>query len=78
MIHVEQFPGNVVSLTFYGTAQGMYKADLCRSAYLALHGGYYFDVDVLGKNVNASKLLYIDSHAIMTKTSYVSQSFVRT
>lgn len=27
---------------------GMYKADICRAAYLYLHGGYYFDVDVLG------------------------------
>jgi hypothetical protein len=26
---------------------GMYKADLCRAAYLYLYGGYYFDVDVL-------------------------------
>lgn len=26
---------------------GMYKADLCRAAYLVMHGGYYFDVDVL-------------------------------
>jgi hypothetical protein len=25
----------------------MYKADLCRAAYLTLHGGYYFDVDLL-------------------------------
>ncbi len=25
----------------------MYKADLCRAAYLVLHGGYYFDVDLL-------------------------------
>ena len=25
----------------------MYKADICRAAYLYLHGGYYFDVDVL-------------------------------
>lgn len=25
----------------------MFKADLCRVAYLSLHGGYYFDVDVL-------------------------------
>ena len=25
----------------------MYKADLCRAAYLYLHGGYYFDVDLL-------------------------------
>jgi hypothetical protein len=28
---------------------GMYKADICRTAYLYLHGGYYFDVDVLGE-----------------------------
>mmetsp|Transcript_19191 Transcript_19191/g.42677 ORF Transcript_19191/g.42677 Transcript_19191/m.42677 type:complete len:188 (+) Transcript_19191:181-744(+) len=27
--------------------QGMYKADLCRAAYLYLHGGYYADVDLL-------------------------------
>ena len=27
--------------------QGMYKADLCRAAYIYLHGGYYFDVDLL-------------------------------
>ena len=27
----------------------MYKADICRAAYLYLHGGYYFDVDVLGE-----------------------------
>eukprot|EP00804_Cyclotella_cryptica_P013843 CCRYP_018162-RA/>CCRYP_018162-RA protein AED:0.02 eAED:0.02 QI:731/1/1/1/1/1/3/1817/233 len=26
--------------------RGMYKADLCRAAYLFLHWGYYFDVDV--------------------------------
>ena len=25
----------------------MFKADMCRAAYLTLHGGYYFDVDVL-------------------------------
>ncbi|KAL3775533.1 hypothetical protein ACHAW5_001552 [Stephanodiscus triporus] len=27
--------------------EGMFKADLCRVAYLCLHGGYYFDVDLL-------------------------------
>jgi len=27
--------------------EGMYKADLCRAAYVYLHGGYYFDVDLL-------------------------------
>ena len=26
---------------------GMFKADICRAAYLYLYGGYYFDVDVL-------------------------------
>lgn len=26
---------------------GMFKADLCRVAYLSLHGGYYLDVDLL-------------------------------
>eukprot|EP00956_Cyclotella_meneghiniana_P012429 scaffold17647_cov68-Cyclotella_meneghiniana.AAC.9 len=31
------------------STQGMYKADICRAAYLYLHGGYYFDVDVLGE-----------------------------
>ena len=31
-------------------ALGMYKADICRAAYLYLHGGYYFDVDVLGES----------------------------
>jgi len=25
----------------------MYKADICRAADLTLHGGYYFDVDIL-------------------------------
>jgi len=30
-----------------GSLEGMYKADLCRAAYLFLHGGYYFDVDIL-------------------------------
>lgn len=28
---------------------GMFKADLCRAAYIYLHGGYYFDVDLLGE-----------------------------
>jgi mannosyltransferase OCH1-like enzyme len=28
---------------------GMYKADICRAAYLYLRGGYYFDIDVLGE-----------------------------
>ncbi|KAL3781889.1 hypothetical protein ACHAWO_010051 [Cyclotella atomus] len=27
--------------------EGMYKADICRAAYLYLRGGYYFDIDVL-------------------------------
>ena len=27
--------------------KGMFKADLCRAAYLYLYGGYYFDVDLL-------------------------------
>jgi len=30
-----------------GSLEGMYKADLCRAAYLFLHGGYYFGVDIL-------------------------------
>ncbi|KAL3804882.1 hypothetical protein HJC23_006654 [Cyclotella cryptica] len=30
-----------------GKLSGMYKADLCRSAYLYRFGGYYFDVDIL-------------------------------
>jgi len=32
---------------FNSGLEGMYKADLCRAAYLFLHGGYYFDVDIL-------------------------------
>jgi hypothetical protein len=37
----------------------MYKADICRAAYLYLHGGYYFDVDVLGevKRMNHSSII---------------------
>lgn len=38
--------------------QGMYKADICRAAYLYLHGGYYFDVDVLGENIVLNYSIY--------------------
>lgn len=39
----------------------MYKADLCRAAYLFLHGGYYFDVDVLGERLFHTLVLSIAS-----------------
>ena len=31
-------------LRYFENLKGMYKADLCRSAFLFTHGGYYFDV----------------------------------
>jgi hypothetical protein len=34
-------------LKYFKKEEGMYKADMCRVAELLLHGGYYFDVDLL-------------------------------
>jgi hypothetical protein len=34
-------------LKYFKKEEGMYKADMCRVADLLLHGGYYFDVDLL-------------------------------
>mmetsp|Transcript_10091 Transcript_10091/g.15148 ORF Transcript_10091/g.15148 Transcript_10091/m.15148 type:complete len:497 (+) Transcript_10091:52-1542(+) len=34
-------------IPFFHKEIGMFKADICRVAYLYLYGGYYFDVDVL-------------------------------
>ncbi len=34
-------------IPYFEYLPGMYKADLCRATDLTLHGGYYFDVDIL-------------------------------
>ena len=34
-------------IPYFESLPGMYKANLCRAADLTLHGGYYFDVDIL-------------------------------
>jgi hypothetical protein len=34
-------------LAYYDDLEGMFKGDICRSAYLYLNGGYYLDVDLL-------------------------------
>lgn len=51
----------------------MYKADICRSAYLYLYGGYYFDVDVLGEKLHNSLLRLTFMLLLLLTTRSINQ-----